>query len=252
MERQKIFWVVLAVGVFVVVVLVVGVFLLRQKPQAGFASATPTVTPLSDTGTQVYEYQRESPTASSGQPGTGQPGGGTETMHFYIGEGQQQGTTGQAGQSGQAGQPGGPAGTTGTPSTAAPSGSGTPQPAGATQAAPAAAPSAKRTIPGLGAPAAARTAAAARPAPRSTEYWIQTGSYKSQTKAEDLASLLGDKGLSGRVFSYASQGSTWYRVRVGPYASRGEADRFLAEVKKLQGMESSFISQVAPPKTPVN
>ena len=57
MDRQKIFWVVLSVSVFVVVVLVVGVLLLRQKPVAAAVSAAPgTVSPLSDPGTQIYEY----------------------------------------------------------------------------------------------------------------------------------------------------------------------------------------------------
>jgi len=245
MERQKIFWVVLSVSVFVVIVLVVGVFLLRQKPQASFASATPTVTPLSDPGTQVYEYQA-SPSAAQGTQGaTDQSGGSTETMHFYIGEGDK-GTSGQPAT---------------TPSETTPQAGGnavapsigttvTPQPSGTTSAAGTSSAAGSRTVPGLG--AAVAKAAPPKPTPRVTEFWIQTGSYKSQTKAEDLASLLADKGLGGRVFSYASQGSTWYRVRVGPYTSRGEADKFLAEVKKLQGLGASFISQVAPPKTPVN
>jgi DedD protein len=254
MERQKIFWVVLSVSVFVVVVLVVGVFLLRQKPQASLASATPTVTPLADPGTQVYEYQA-SPSAASSQQGTGnQAGGNTETMHFYIGEGESKGGTGQ---NGSAAAPSGtaPSGGATAPkagSTTAPGASGS-APAAVT-AAPAtpATTGTSRNVPGLPQSTVAKATPAPRPAPRVTEYWIQTGSYKSQTKAEDLASLLGDKGLSGRVFSYAAQGNTWYRVRVGPYTSKGEADKFLADVKKLQGLASSFISQVAPPKTPVN
>jgi DedD protein len=256
MERQKIFWVVLSVSVFVVVVLVVGVFLLRQKPQASFASATPTVTPLADPGTQVYEYQA-SPGASSSQQGsaTDQSGGNTETMHFYIGEGQ---SKGGAGQSGSTAVPSVKTpGTAAAPQTGSAAASGSPGTApAAVSVAPAlpvspAVTGTARIVPGLGSSTVAK-AAPARPAPRVTEYWIQTGSYKSQTKAEDLASLLGTNGLDGRVFSFASQGSTWYRVRVGPYTSRGEADKFLAEVKKLQGLETSFISQVAPRKTPIN
>ncbi len=253
MERQKIFWVVLSVSVFVVVVLVVGVFLLRQKPQASFASATPTVTPLADPGTQVYEYQAAPGTSSRPQGTTDQSGGNTETMHFYIGEGDSKGGTGQSGATAPPGAtpPGATASGAAPSGTAASGRAGSPGSAGSAAVGPASpATTGTRSVPALGS-SAAKTAPA-RPAARVTEYWIQTGSYKSQSKAEDLASLLGDKGLSGRVFSYASQGSTWYRVRVGPYTSRGEADKFLAEVQKLQGLESSFISQVAPPKTPVN
>ncbi len=80
MEKQKIFWVVLSVSVFVVVVLVAGVFLLNQKPTA--ASPPPRHgQPHFGSGTQVYEYQRE---VSSGAR---QSGGGPQVQRFYIGEG---------------------------------------------------------------------------------------------------------------------------------------------------------------------
>src|SRR5271157_4768173 len=86
MEKQKVFWVVLSVSVFVVVVLVVGVLLLRQHTSS---SPRATVTPMTDTGTQVYEYQREAPQAPAGSaPTSGNPpAGDQQTMHFYIGEG---------------------------------------------------------------------------------------------------------------------------------------------------------------------
>jgi cell division protein FtsN len=235
MERQKVFWVVLSVSVFVVVVLVAGAFLLRPKP-----TSTPgAVTPLSDGGTQVYEYQAPAVSSSS-------PQGTTETMHFYIGEGQQTPSTGQPGAT--------PAPSAAAPSAAAPA-AATPAPAGTTPAPVSPVPAAPAPAVASAAPRAAAPAAVSRPAPkpvRTTEYWIQTGSYRSQTRAEDLAALLTDKGLNGRVFSFAAQGSTWYRVRVGPYANRGEADKFLSEVKKLQGLESSYVSQVAALKPPVN
>jgi cell division septation protein DedD len=208
MEKQKIFWVVLSVSVFVVVVLLVGVFLLRQKPASGVVSAPGTVNPLSDVGTQVYEYQ-----VPSQQPGAGQPGGGPETMHFYIGEGAEK--PAQAAPTPQATSP------AVTVRPAAPTVSANPQKA------PAAGPQ-----------------AAARAPQKTQEYWIQTGSYKSQSKAEELVTVLADKGLSGRVFSAASRSDTFYRVRVGPYRNKGEAEKFLSIVKQIQGLETSYISMV--------
>jgi cell division protein FtsN len=233
MERQKIFWVVLSASLLVVVVLVVGVLLLRQRPAAE-ASAP---------GAGIYEYQRETPvpggvsTAAGGSaaPAEGQAGaagakpGDQQTMHFYIGED-----------------------------------AAAQQPAGsAANAAPAAAPAAGEAAAGAPAEqpvhqkAVAASPAPAKPAPakttkKVTEYWIQTGAYKSQSKAEQLASQLGAKGLSGRVFSYAVKAETWYRVRVGPYMNKAEAEKFLVEVKKFQGLESSFISQVQSTRTSVN
>ncbi len=250
MERQKIFWVVLSVSVFVVVVLVVGAFLLRPQPAGTSASAPGTVSPLSDPGTQVYEYQRETPLTSSGATGAaGQASGNTETQHFYIGEGP--GTSGTSGTT----QPIAPSSAlppTAAPATAPSSTASTTPAAKGVTTEPAAAP-APRTMAALPLKTApAKTPTTARQSIRVIEYWIQTGSYKSQTKAEELAALLDGKGLSGRVFSYAAQGSTWYRVRVGPYTSKGEADKFLSEVKKLQGLEASYVAQVGPVSRPVN
>ena len=223
MERQKIFWVVLAVSIFVVVVLVVGVFLLRQKPAA--MAAPGTVSPLSDSGTQIYEYQREAPVA---QPGAGQSGGAqkpgdTQTMHFYIGEGGEA-TAGQGPRPSPTSSPA--AAQTGPEKPATP----------AAQAGTRGAPVPQK---------AASIKAPSQPskAQRSLDYWIQTGSYKSQGKAEELATLLEGKGLNGRVFSYAAKGETWFRVRIGPYGNKGEAEKFLSIVKQIQGLESSFISQ---------
>jgi cell division septation protein DedD len=85
------------------------------------------------------------------------------------------------------------------------------------------------------------TTTAARGGPA---YWIQTGSYTSQTRAEELATTLEGKGLAGRVFSYTSGPQTYFRVRVGPYANKGEAEKFLASVRRIQGLEASFISMV--------
>jgi|GEM_PF-462410 len=255
MEKQKIFWVVLSVSVFVVVVLVVGVFLLKQKPYSGLTSAPGTVSPISDLGTQVYEYQRETtaphPGAgtsggapSSGAPASGAPAGGTtpentQTMHFYIGEGEkpsgpelQTGTTPPA----ASGQPAVPQ----KPALAQPGPKQVTPPAQAARPTQTARPAAKalaKSVP-VKAPVQTRTAR------RTVDYWIQTGSYKSQDKAEELAALLSGKGLSARLFSYASGNATYYRVRIGPYGNKDEADKFLSIVKQIQGLESSYLSMV--------
>jgi len=211
MEKQKIFWVVLSVSVFVVVVLVVGVFLLRQKPTAALASAPGTVNPISDLGAQVFEFSREKTPA---EPESGL----TETMHFYIGEEGQK-----------------------------------PQGEQAVEAPAQAAHETLKIAPAAPAPKSPAARIAARPKPaaapqRSIDYWIQTGSYKSQTKAEELASTLSSKGLAGRVFSSTVKNETFYRVRIGPYGNRGEADKFLAIVRRIQGLESSYVSQVSTAK----
>ncbi len=259
MEKQKVFWVVLAVSVFVVVVLIVGVLLLRQHPGSGPRA---TVTPMNDNSTQVYEYQKTPPAPGTG-PQAGAPSSGDQqTMHFYIGEGAQ--PSGAAPGTGPGTAPAGQ-----TPGTSQPPGTvqvpGLSQVPGQTPAAPAA-PGSSPLAPVAAAPAASapatvtptvrprttKAAVIARTPRKSAEYWIQTGSYKSQSKAEELVTLLEGKGLGSRMFSYNLKGDTFYRVRVGPYTNRGEADKFLGLVKQVQGLETSYISLVPAPKNAVN
>ncbi|MGO9310338.1 MAG: SPOR domain-containing protein [Spirochaetia bacterium] len=244
MEKQKVFWVVLSVSVFVVVVLIVGVLLLQQRPSS---PPSATVSPVNGTGTQVYEYQREAPlTPPGGGPQAGTPpAGDQQTMHFYIGEGGAQAP-------GFAAPPAG-----GAPSAVAPSTGGTASsaPAGSSLAPslqPPGAPGSRNLSSTRTKPGSARPAVAVRAPRKTADYWIQTGSYKSQTKAEDLVALLESKGLGGRVFSYAANGDTFFRVRVGPYPNKGEADKFLALVKQVQGLESSYISMIPAAKSALN
>ncbi len=228
MEKQKIFWVVLSVSVFVVIVLVVGVYLLRQKPQP-VASAPGTINPISDQGTQVFEYSQEKPQAQAPTtPGEGQKPGEPQTMHFYIGEGEKGQQPAQTPQ-------------TATPTPPAPV---VQQPQAQPQ--PVERPAAPRAVAAVPrkAPHAVKPAPRAKPAQRGPDYWIQTGSYKSSSRADELVALLADKGLTGRVFSYDSNTETYYRVRIGPYANSAEARKFLGIVKQIQGLESSFVSQV--------
>lgn len=154
-------------------------------------------------------------------------------MHFYIGEG-----------GAQAPQ------TPGTgPAAATPPAAAAPQaPAASAAAAPVAAPQSAPIVK----PRTTRPAVQARAPRKTADYWIQTGSYKSQSKAEELVTLLQGKGLGSRVFSYASNGDTYFRVRVGPYSNKGEAGKFLELVKQVQGLESSYISMVPPGKNAVN
>jgi len=167
-------------------------------------------------------------------------------MHFYIGEGAPSSSNPSAGAPPAAGAPTAP----GAPSTA-PSATGTTTTPAAPSAAPARVPPASSAV--SSAPAGVRPkpprAAAAK---KVTQYWIQAGAYKSQDKAEELVKLLDGKGISSRVFSYASRSDTWYRVRVGPYINRGEAGKFLSLVKQVQGLEESYISLVPVSRSALN
>ncbi len=92
----------------------------------------------------------------------------------------------------------------------------------------------------------------ASPAPRVVnvlEYWIQAGSFTSRSRAEDASKSLSDKGLSNLVTIKTVGSDDYYRVRMGPYASHAEAEKFLGWVKAIESYEKSYISQVYVQKT---
>ena len=77
-----------------------------------------------------------------------------------------------------------------------------------------------------------------------TEYWIQTGSFKSVTSAENAKQTLVSKGLAPTVQTKTVSGTDYYRVRLGPYESKEEAEKFLGWVKGIDGFIESYVSKV--------
>jgi cell division protein FtsN len=77
---------------------------------------------------------------------------------------------------------------------------------------------------------------------RVTEYWIQAGSFQSRSKADTLNEKLAEHGFQGQVKTREINGVTYYRVRIGPYQNKKEAEKFLDWLKVLDGMGDSYIS----------
>ena len=87
--------------------------------------------------------------------------------------------------------------------------------------------------------------AAPEPKPvRVTQYWIQTGSFKSQSRAEENQTKLAEKGWHTRIISRDLNGQTFFRVRLGPFVSEPEASKFLGWIKEIKSFEESYISEV--------
>jgi DedD protein len=100
------------------------------------------------------------------------------------------------------------------------------------------------------APAARQTPAPAAPAPRAAapapsraqdNYWVQTGSFSTIARAEAVKDTLSAKGITSLVENREVEGKTWFRVRVGPYTSKNEADYWLALIKSIHGFEESLV-----------
>jgi DedD protein len=93
---------------------------------------------------------------------------------------------------------------------------------------------------------AAKPAASARPAaPAKTrsDYWVQTGAFTAKVRAEGVKETLASKGITSIIENRDLNGTTWYRVRVGPYTSESEANYWLALVKSIDGFADSQVRQ---------
>jgi cell division protein FtsN len=105
---------------------------------------------------------------------------------------------------------------------------------------------------------AAAPAAAARPLPTAPpaqvapapgvdpfEYYVQAGAYTRAEDAEQQRARLAMMGLQARVMDREQSGRMVYRVRLGPYAVRDEADALQQQLQ--QGQVEAQIVRVARP-----
>lgn len=77
-----------------------------------------------------------------------------------------------------------------------------------------------------------------------TEYWIQTGSFSNKLNAENARKTLTDRYLNAEIFTKETNGAQTYRVRVGPYEDKKEAEYWLGTIAQMSEFSGSYISQV--------
>jgi DedD protein len=93
------------------------------------------------------------------------------------------------------------------------------------------------------APAAAPAQAKAGEAGRLGDWVVQMGSFSSEQNALRLRERLRKAGFVTQVEKVVVGGKTLFRVRVGPYLERSEADRDkqkISETLKLEGRVLSY------------
>jgi len=92
-----------------------------------------------------------------------------------------------------------------------------------------------------------------KPAPpkkvRVTEYWIQAGSFTQRSSAESARESLKEKEFDSVIFTRTINGTEYFRVRIGPYRHKAEAEKFLSYVKNISSFEGSQIFEVYVEKT---
>jgi cell division septation protein DedD len=103
------------------------------------------------------------------------------------------------------------------------------------------------------APSPAASVTPAKPAPaktvRVTEYWIQAGSFTMRSSAESARLNLKQQEFDSVIFTKSVGGTDYYRVRIGPYRYKAEAEKFLEYVKHIENFEQSQIYEVYVQKT---
>jgi cell division protein FtsN len=249
MERNRVLWVIFSISLFLVVVLAGGLYLL--KPAAGPDAEMTKGQTSTPRGFDAFEYVR----GKSDLPAVEQEPEDAEEMVIIVGERDE--TPGGQGEGAveppekavppvldsrgsAATVPAAPATRpSSAPSTTRPAATASrPQPEARTPVA---------RVPEARTPAARAPSSAPAPQRREvsvTEYWIQAGSYTSPSRAQEIASVLEERGLVSKITTRTLSGQTYYRVRIGPYVSKGEAEKFLEWVKAVKGFESSYISMV--------
>ncbi|WP_010257871.1 SPOR domain-containing protein [Treponema primitia] len=106
----------------------------------------------------------------------------------------------------------------------------------------AARPAPARQTPAAAAPRAAAPKSAAPAQSKSREnFWVQTGSFSTVARAEGVKDTLASKGITSLIENRDVDGKTFFRVRVGPYTSKNEADYWLALIKSIHGFEESQV-----------
>jgi DedD protein len=90
-------------------------------------------------------------------------------------------------------------------------------------------------------PPAAKPAAAPASSQSNNDYWVQIGAFSAKVRAEGVKETLASKGITTIIDDRSVEGTTLYRVRVGPYTSETEAGYWLALVKSIDGFSDSQI-----------
>jgi DedD protein len=251
-ENKKLVWIAVAVCVFVLVLAVAGIFFFAPKKGAALAPATvgntaapkaadpqdylsapaqalPTEAAPSKDGDVIVIYGNNPQSLAPTLPPDAAGQNGSATAGAAAGA-----APGQAGQSPASGA----AGLNAAAGNAS-AGNAAVSPAAAVKA-----PATAQTKPAATKPAAKATAskAVAKAATKAVdEYWIQAASFTSRGKADDLKDSLAKQGMASIITVKDIDGKSWYRVRIGPYATPAEAKGWLDRIKTLAGCEEAAV-----------
>ncbi|MCL2319656.1 MAG: SPOR domain-containing protein [Treponema sp.] len=251
MEKRKLLYVAISVGIFLVIAIVAAIVFAPKTAAVSPGTVTRTNSPTNITVPAPPSYPPPFTGASTGEAAAARPGSvdpvdlvrkpnavpglqpppeGTSRQGdgFYV-----------SGQSG-AGTSSGRVISVPKPSTAA-----VPDTPPANQASAAVSPAPPPPKPAVTQPAAQAKPRSKTPARTRIydDYWVQTGAFSTVAKAEGVKETLATKGITSIIENRDVDGKTLFRVRVGPYTSKNEADYWLSLIQSLGGFENSQVRQ---------
>ncbi|MBQ3671845.1 MAG: SPOR domain-containing protein [Treponema sp.] len=66
------------------------------------------------------------------------------------------------------------------------------------------------------------------------KFWVQAAAYSSKKNADEARSVLESNKIPTEVFTVDANGTMMYRVRVGPYTTKTEAEYWQKEIAKIE------------------
>ena len=84
-------------------------------------------------------------------------------------------------------------------------------------------------------PASKTTTASTKTEAPAPKYWIQAGSYSSKKNAEEARNALSAEKIASEIFTFTdANGTLFYRVRIGPYTTKSEAEYWQSRVAMIE------------------
>ena len=96
-------------------------------------------------------------------------------------------------------------------------------------------------------PAQKKAVSEPAPAPLATKYWVQAASFTNKKSADNARTELDENKIPAEVFTYKDKKDTlFYRVRVGPYTTKSEAEYWKSRIANLDFFKDtqSYVTEV--------
>ena len=95
------------------------------------------------------------------------------------------------------------------------------------------------------APAATTATATVKTEPKKTQYWVQVAAYSNKKGAEGARSILDENKIPSDIFTYRdNKDKLYYRVRVGPYTTKSEAEYWRTKIIKISEIDNANDSYI--------